>query len=55
MLTNARSDKDKTYFNNKCEALKRQIDCIVYDLYNLADDDIHIIEDSYRRPAHNKV
>ena len=43
-LAKAKSDKDKTYYENKCAALDRQIDRIVYDLYGLTEEDIKIVE-----------
>ncbi len=43
-LAKAKSDKNKTYFENKCAALDRQIDRLVYDLYGLSEEDIRIVE-----------
>jgi len=43
-LRSAIIDKDKTYYENKCAALDRQIDRIVYDLYGLTDKEIQIVE-----------
>ena len=40
----AKIDKDKTYYENKCAALDRQIDALVYDLYGLTKEDIEIVE-----------
>lgn len=40
----ARSDKDKTFYENMCAALDRQIDALVYELYGLTDEEIGIIE-----------
>jgi type I restriction-modification system DNA methylase subunit len=40
----ARSDRDKTFYENKCAALDRQIDALVYELYGLTDEEIAIIE-----------
>lgn len=40
----ARSDKDKAFYENMCNALDRQIDALVYELYGLTDDEIAIIE-----------
>ena len=45
-LTKAQTDKDKTYYENKCIALDRQIDRLVYDLYGLTEDEIRIVEDT---------
>jgi hypothetical protein len=40
----AKTDKDKTYYGNKCSSLDRQIDRIVYDLYGLTEDEIKLVE-----------
>jgi hypothetical protein len=45
-LAKARTDKDKTYYENKCAALDRQIDRLVYDLYGLTEDEIGIVEEA---------
>ena len=38
------SDKDKDFYANKCAALDRQIDVLVYALYALTPDEIKIVE-----------
>jgi adenine-specific DNA-methyltransferase len=43
-LAKAQTDKDKTYYENKCAALDRQIDRLVYDLYCLTKEEIDIVE-----------
>lgn len=43
-LTNAVSDKDKTFYENKCNSLDRQIDRLVYELYGLTEEEIKIVE-----------
>jgi len=43
-LAKAKTDKDKTYYENKCSALDRQIDRLVYDLYDLTAEEIAIVE-----------
>jgi len=43
-LAKAKTDKDKTYYQNKCVALDRQIDRLVYDLYGLREEEIGIVE-----------
>jgi len=43
-LARAQSDKDKDFYENKCAALDRQIDALVYELYGLTDDEIKIVE-----------
>ena len=43
-LAAAKTDKDKTYYENKCASLDRQIDLIVYDLYDLTEDEIKLVD-----------
>jgi adenine-specific DNA-methyltransferase len=43
-LSEAKTDKDKTYYEQKCAALDRQIDELIYKLYELDEKDIQIIE-----------
>jgi type II restriction/modification system DNA methylase subunit YeeA len=43
-LAEARTERDRTSYENKCVALDRQIDQLVYELYGLTDDEIAIIE-----------
>ncbi len=43
-LTNTTTDKDKTFYENKCNSLDRQIDRLVYELYGLTEDEIRIVE-----------
>ncbi|MCJ7502094.1 MAG: hypothetical protein MUP80_03410 [Acidobacteriia bacterium] len=43
-LGKAKTDKDKTYYENKCAALDRQIDRLVYELYGLTEEEIQIVE-----------
>jgi hypothetical protein len=43
-LQTARTDKDKTYYQDRCNALDRQIDKSVYELYGLTGDEIKIVE-----------
>ena len=45
-LAEARSDKDKDFYENKCAGLDRQIDALVYELYALSPDEIKIVEGS---------
>jgi hypothetical protein len=40
----ARTDKDKTYYENKCIVLDNQIDNLVYELYGLTPEEISIVE-----------
>ncbi len=39
-----KTEKDKTYYERKCESLDRQIDSEVYKLYGLTDEEIKIVE-----------
>ena len=50
-LAKAQTDKDKTYYENKCAALDRQIDQLVYDLYGLTEDEIKIVDEATQRTA----
>ncbi len=43
-LQAARTDKDKDYFQGRCAAIDRQIDKLVYQLYDLDDDEIKVVE-----------
>jgi len=42
----ARTDKDKTFYQDRCNALDRQIDKLVYELYALTADEIKIVENN---------
>jgi hypothetical protein len=44
LLAKAKTDKDKTYYSNRCAALDRQIDRLVYDLYGLTEEEIQTVE-----------
>jgi type I restriction-modification system DNA methylase subunit len=43
-LPKATTDKDKNYYENKCAALDRQIDRLVYEIYGLSEEEIQIVE-----------
>jgi len=45
-LAAARSDGDQNFYESKCATLYRQIDNLVYELYDLTDDEIAIVEGS---------
>ncbi len=45
-LQTARSDRDRDHYESKCAALDRQIDELVYELYELTDDEIAIVENA---------
>ncbi len=44
LLHTAKTDKDKTYYENKCTDLDRAIDSEVYKLYGLTEEEIKIVE-----------
>ena len=37
-------ERDKTYYENKCNDIDKQIDSEVYKLYGLTEEEIKIIE-----------
>lgn len=41
---NSAMQKDITFYENKCNALDRQIDRLVYELYGLTEEEIRIVE-----------
>jgi hypothetical protein len=43
-LAAAQTDKDKNFYERRCSTLDRQIDRLVYDLYELTEDEIAIVE-----------
>jgi hypothetical protein len=43
-LAQTKTEKDKSYYENKCVALERQIDHLVYSLYSLSKNEIDLIE-----------
>jgi type I restriction-modification system DNA methylase subunit len=42
----ARTERDKNFYESKCATLDRQIDNLVYELYNLTPEEIAIVEGS---------
>lgn len=40
----AKTDKDKIYYERKCDMLDKQIDAEVYKLYGLTEEEIKIVE-----------
>ncbi|MBN8586213.1 MAG: N-6 DNA methylase [Ignavibacteria bacterium] len=44
VLNRVNTDKDKTFYENKSNALDRQIDRLVYELYGLTEEEIKIVE-----------
>lgn len=52
LVASAQSDKDAEFYENKCDALNRQIDALVYELYGLSPEEIKIVEgDTDAKPA----
>jgi hypothetical protein len=43
-LQTARTDRDRNHYESKCAALDRQIDALVYELYELTPAEIEIVE-----------
>jgi hypothetical protein len=43
-LQASRSDRDRNFYENKCAALDRQIDALVYELYELTPEEIALVE-----------
>ncbi len=43
-LAAATTEKDGTYYENMCNAIDRQIDQLVYELYGLTEEEINIVE-----------
>ena len=50
-LAKAKTDKDKTYYESKCDSLDHQIDRLVYDLYDLTDDEKKLVESSFAKAS----
>ncbi len=45
-LQSARTDRDTDFYTNKCHALDRQIDALVYELYELTAEEIALVENN---------
>jgi len=45
-LSAAKMSHDKTAIQRQIDATDRRIDRLVYDLYNLTDEEIHIVEEA---------
>jgi hypothetical protein len=43
-LAAARSESDRNFYESKCATLDRQIDSLVYELYDLTPEEIAIVE-----------
>ena len=42
----SKTDVDRNYYGNKCAALDRQIDQLVYELYGLTEEEITVVKQS---------
>ena len=47
-LQQAKTEGDKNYLNRKCERLDKEIDQLVYQLYDLTEEEIKIVEGSIK-------
>jgi type I restriction-modification system DNA methylase subunit len=47
-LAAARTERDKTFYENKCATIDRQIDDLVYELYELTPEEIALVEGTER-------
>ena len=45
-LSEAHTDRDKSYYENKCVAVDNQINRLVYEMYGLADEEVAIVEEA---------
>jgi hypothetical protein len=43
-LQQAKTESDKNYLQRKCERLDKEIDHLVYELYDLTEEEIRIVE-----------
>lgn len=43
-LAAAATDRDRDFWQNKCDSLESAIDRAVYSLYGLTDDEIRLVE-----------
>ena len=50
-LASARTERDQTFYESKCATLDRQIDNLVYELYDLRPEEIAIVESSGSSPT----
>ncbi len=40
------TERDKSFWENKCSSLDKQIDSLVYELYGLTEEEIKIVENN---------
>ncbi len=45
-LQTARTDRDQKFYEDKCAMLERQINLLVYEIYNLSTEEISLIENA---------
>jgi hypothetical protein len=43
-LASARTECDQAFYESKCDTLDRQIDNLVYELYDLTSEEIGIVK-----------
>ncbi|HEX7722684.1 MAG TPA: hypothetical protein VF397_11040 [Pyrinomonadaceae bacterium] len=43
-LASAQTERDKTFYEKKCATLDRQIDNLVYELYELTPEEIALVD-----------
>ena len=43
-MPQAKSERDRKFYENKCATPDHQIDALVYDLYGLTDEEIKLVE-----------
>lgn len=43
------TDRDRTYYDNRCAQLDKEIDALVYGLYDLTQGEIRVIEETLVR------
>jgi hypothetical protein len=44
LLASANADRDRNFYERKCADLDRQIDRLVYELYELTDEEVAVVE-----------
>lgn len=45
-LAAAKTERDKTFYESKCATLDRQVDGLVYELYDLTPEEIAVVRGS---------
>jgi len=54
-LRQARTDRDRDFYENKYAALDSQIDALVYELYGLSDEEIALVEKEIENSGRDKL